>query len=335
MSASAQQNFQEVLQVARNRVQEYLDRADEVIAEIAHTAPSGVSERMGKLVLRKGKKIRSTLLCLLASSGESKPDMERVAHACAGIELLHLASLVHDDIIDETELRRGEQTAHMEWGNKIAVLIGDYILSQAMRCVVDEPARSIPIILSSAADQLIVGEISELDCSGNLNLSYDRYVAVISGKTAALVDACARIGATLAGHGKELVEECGKMGIHYGIAFQIIDDLLDYGFGAKDLDKAKFTDVANGLVTLPLIFFFNQCNADDRKTMENLIAHAVEPHVPQEIVNLMKRYNCFEKAKENALSHLDSAIAISKKLPGSEYMDTLTAFFFSMSDRNN
>jgi octaprenyl-diphosphate synthase len=125
------------------------------------------------------------------------------------------------------------------------------------------------------------------------------------------------------------------MGLHYGIAFQIIDDLLDYGFGAKDLDKAKFTDVANGLVTLPLIFFFNQCNADDRKTMENLIAYAMEPHVPQEIVDLMKPYNCFEKAKENALSHLDAAIAISKKLPNSEYMDTLTAFFFSMSDRNN
>jgi geranylgeranyl pyrophosphate synthase len=223
----------------------------------------------------------------------------------------------------------------MEWGNKIAVLIGDYILSQAMRCVVDEETRSIPIILSTAADKLIVGEISELDYSGNLDLSFDCYMDVISGKTAALVDACARIGAILAGHDAAQTQECGEMGVHYGIAFQIIDDLLDYGVGAKDLDKAKFTDLSNGLVTLPLIFFFNHCSEDDRKSMESYIHHSSDPEISQEITELLKRYGCFDLAKDTALSHLDAAIALSKKLPHSEFMETLVAFFLSMSDRHN
>lgn len=335
MNAYDRQNFQEVLGVARDLVKEYLACADEVVQGIVRAAPPGVSERMDKLVHRKGKKIRSTLLCLIASTGKNPPDKMRVAHACAGIELLHLASLVHDDIIDETEVRRGERTAHKEWGNKIAVLIGDYILSQAMRCVIEEPTRDIPIILSSAADQLITGEILELDCSGNLNLNEMCYMNVIAGKTAALVDAAAKIGALLAGHDKALVGDCGKMGAHYGIAFQVIDDLLDYGVGAQNMDKALFTDIENGLVTLPLLFYFEKCSAEEHKAMEEMLRRASEADTAKKIYGLLEAAHCFERAKATAEKHLDSAMAISQKLPRSPYMETLIDFFFSMSDRHN
>ena len=139
--------------------------------QVAKNAPAGISDRLVTLFSRKGKRIRSTLLCLLANCGTQKPDIDRVAHACAAVELLHLASLVHDDIIDGTDVRRGQKTAHREWGTQVAVLIGDYVLSQSMRCVIDEKARNVPVIISDAADKLIIGEIMELDHCGDMGLS--------------------------------------------------------------------------------------------------------------------------------------------------------------------
>ena len=328
-------DFKQVLMSARELVQEDLSQTEQVILDVAANAPQGISYRMEQLVHRKGKRIRSTLLCLISHSGEIAPDLKRVSRACAGLELLHLASLVHDDIIDNTELRRGVRTAHKEWGNKIAVLIGDYILSQAMRCVIDEKNRTIPEILSNAANDLIGGEIMELDDSGDMNLSYDRYIKIIHNKTASLVDAAARMGAIFAGFDSEKVDACAKMGADFGLAFQIIDDLLDYGIGAENLDKAKFTDIANGLITLPVIFYFEVCSPTEKEYMRTLICRAAEPKIPEEIIRLLTNQGCFEKTKKVALDYLDSALNIAKSLPESKFSEALELFFSVMSERSN
>ncbi len=328
-------SFQAVLTSVRGKVQDYLDRSDEVIAEVTRLAPGGVSERMAKLIARKGKKIRSTILALIATSGKDIPDASRVAHACAGIELLHLASLVHDDIIDETTVRRGQRTAHVEWGNKIAVLIGDYILSQAMRCVINEESREIPLLLSSAANRLIVGEICELDSAGDFDLSLERYNAIIEGKTAALVEASAKIGAHIAGFDKDRIEKCGMLGAHFGIAFQIIDDLLDYGVGASGLDKAKFTDISNGLVTLPLIYYFQKVSPEEKNALLALLKRAAEPDVPEEICRRLQSAGAFDRAKETALGHISDAMEISDSLPATELVESLKNLLFSMTERGN
>lgn len=328
-------DFQAVLGQARELVSVQLAKTEDVIDQVAKSAPVGISDRLVSLFSRKGKRIRATLLCLIASCGSVKPDDNRVAHACAGIELLHLASLVHDDIIDGTDVRRGKQTAHKEWGTQVAVLIGDYVLSQAMRCVIDEESRNVPVILSDAADKLIAGEIMELDHSGDMSLSFEAYDKIIDGKTAALIDAAARIGGILAGFDKEQVEACAQMGSHFGIAFQIIDDLLDYGFGSKDLDKAKFTDLANGLITLPLLYYFDGCSTDERSVMESLIARASSEDVSKEIIDLLNSKNAFDKAKANAQNHLEKALAIAEKLPSNSFTDEMVAMFASMSDRGN
>lgn len=328
-------NYRKVLNVARELVEDDLLQMEKHISKVVQAARPGVQERIDQLTQRQGKRIRSTLLCLIANMGEASPEKLRVGAAGASVELLHLASLVHDDIIDGTELRRGERTAHVKWGNKIAVLVGDYILSQAMRCVIDEIQRDIPIILSSAADDLISGEIMELDYAGNFEISYDEYIKVITGKTAALVDAAARIGAIIAGFSPDLVDECGKMGVHFGLAFQIIDDLLDYGVGAEDLDKAKFTDISNGLITLPLIHYFKNCSETEHLEMQSLLANAIQENTSQEIISRLEKSLSFEYAKNEALRHLEQAIEIAQKLPSSEYSETLTAFFSSMSARPN
>ena len=328
-------DFQVVLGQARELVKDQLTMAEQVIMQVAHTAPAGISERLVSLFGRKGKHIRSTLLCLIANCGENAPDKDRVAHACASVELLHLASLVHDDIIDGTDLRRGQITAHKEWGTQIAVLVGDYVLSQSMRCVINEDARNIPVIISDAADKLIVGEIMELDHCGEMTLSRGMYNASIDRKTAALIEAAARIGGIMAGFDKPLVDDCARMGAHFGLAFQIIDDLLDYGFGSKNLDKAKFTDLSNGLITLPLLYYFEDCSAEERAEMESLIKRVATDDVAGEILERLNAKKSFENAKAEAQEHLEQALQIAEKFPKNNFTDEIVAMFASMSDRGN
>ena len=333
--SSSKADFQVVLGQARELVKDQLTMAEQVIMQVAHTAPAGISERLVSLFGRKGKRIRSTLLCLIANCGANAPDKDRVAHACASVELLHLASLVHDDIIDGTELRRGQITAHKEWGTQIAVLVGDYVLSQSMRCVIGEKARNIPVIISDAADKLIVGEIMELDHCGEMNLSREMYNDIIDRKTAALIEAAARIGGIMAGFDKPLVDDCARMGAHFGLAFQIIDDLLDYGFGSKNLDKAKFTDLSNGLITLPLLYYFEDCSAEERAEMESLIKRVATDDVAGEILERLNAKKSFEKAKAEAQDHLEQALQIAEKFPKNNFTDEIVAMFASMSDRGN
>jgi octaprenyl-diphosphate synthase len=327
-------DFKAVLSQARNLVREALDQTESVIMQVAKNAPAGISDRLQSLFTRKGKRIRSTLLCLLANCGTQKPDIERVAHSCAAIELLHLASLVHDDIIDGTDVRRGQKTAHREWGTQVAVLIGDYVLSQSMRCVIDEDSN-IPGIISDAADKLIVGEILELDHCGDMYLSRQAYNEIIDGKTAALIDAAARLGGIMAGFDQPMVDECAKMGTHFGIAFQIIDDLLDYGYGSVNMDKAKFTDLSNGLITLPLLYYFEDCTTEERAEMESLIAKASEEGTPEKIHNRLMAKKSFAKAKAEAQEHLEQALAIADKFPKSNFTEEILAMFSSMSERGN
>lgn len=335
ISSNANEDFQTVLAQARGLVQDILTLTENVIDQVAKNAPSGISERLESLFQRKGKRIRSTLLSLIAQSGNVKPDPMRVACACAGVELLHLASLVHDDIIDGTDIRRGKQTAHKEWGTQVAVLIGDYVLSQAMQCVINEESRDIPRELSNAADKLIAGEILELDHSGDMNLSFEMYDKIIDGKTAALIESAAKIGGILAGYDSETATRCATMGAHFGIAFQIVDDLLDYGFGSKNLDKAKFTDLSNGLITLPLLYYFESCTADERAQMEGFIKSASEPGVPEKILECLTNKESFKKAKANAQDHLEKALEIAQELPNSDFTDEIVEIFTSMSNREN
>jgi len=328
-------DFQTVLGQARSLVEDQLALAEKKIMEVAETAPAGISERLLSLFSRKGKRIRSTLLCLISHCGTGTPDLGRIASACASVELLHLASLVHDDIIDGTELRRGQITAHKEWGTQVAVLVGDYVLSQSMRCVINEADRDVPVIISDAADKLIVGEIMELDHCGELDLTRATYNEIIDGKTAALIEAAARIGGILAGFDKPLVDECAKMGAHFGLAFQIIDDLLDYGYGSKNMDKAKFTDLSNGLITLPLLYYFEDCSDAEKEEMGALVRTASEDGVPEKILEKLRAKGSFDKAKAEAQEHLEKALEIADKFPKNTFTEEIVAMFSSMSDRGN
>ena len=132
-----------------------------------------------------------------------------------------------------------------------------------------------------------------------------------------------------------MVDECAKMGTHFGIAFQIIDDLLDYGYGSVNMDKAKFTDLSNGLITLPLLYYFEDCTAEERREMEGFIAKASAEGIPEKIQDRLFAKKSFAKAKAEAQEHLEQALAIADKFPKSNFTEEITAMFASMSDRGN
>jgi octaprenyl-diphosphate synthase len=329
------ENYQSVLVEARNAVAPGLERADALMQEIAHATHGELRSRMLKVLERPGKRIRSTLLLQLATLGQGEVPWERASRAAASIELLHLASLLHDDVIDDTEMRRGQPTAHALWGNQMAVLVGDYTLSQALELVVGDEDKRIPVMISRASSRLVAGEVMELDYLGR-TIGIEEYYHVIDGKTAALIESAAGCGAALAGYDDEWIERASQMGSHFGIGFQIIDDLLDYGVGAADLGKAKFSDLANEVMTLPLIYFYQDAEPAQIREMEELRSRIEEEEgVATQVVSLLQKTGSFEKTHARAMDHVGKALEILNALPESEARRHLLQMLSTMTGRSS
>jgi geranylgeranyl pyrophosphate synthase len=309
-------SYEQVLKDARECVATALDEVHKVMVEVADNAPGKLSGQLNSLLVRKGKRIRSTFLFLLAASGRNGIS-ERAIRAAAAIELIHLASLVHDDIIDDSDLRRNEKTAHKRWGNRMAVLLGDYTLAKSMEMVWSDRDHRIPLSLSKASSRLIMAEVMEVEGAGKTGLSQEEYFAVIEGKTAALLMACGECGAILAGYDDAMVRSGLELGRNFGMAFQIIDDLLDFGYGAENLDKRTFSDLKNGYVTLPLILFFESCDAAERKRMLELLATAGTSSAQEEIKALLGSRQAFQKARDIAAARVSACMPFLESLPES------------------
>lgn len=172
--------------------------------------------------------------------------------SAAAIELLHVASLAHDDVIDESELRRGEASAPSRWGNQMAVLVGDYAFARSMKLAIATGLPEVVEAINHASCQLVAGEVAELDLARNDAPTWADYREVIHLKTASLLESCCRCGALAAGLTPIQVEAASRFGYRFGMAFQMCDDLLDLG-GVPDLDKPARTDLANGLANLPAL----------------------------------------------------------------------------------
>ncbi|MFC1584507.1 polyprenyl synthetase family protein [Fibrobacterota bacterium] len=314
--------FLDTLAKLRESVSPELTRAHEIMHEVATTAPGSLSKYLVELVARKGKRMRATFVLLIASSGREK-SVERSALISASIELLHLATLVHDDIIDGSDMRRNGMTAHKKWGPRIAVLIGDFALSKALELIINEKDRRIPQSISRAASRLIAGEIQEIELSGNLDLTADEYFEVIYGKTASLWETCGECGALLAGFDDETVGKCTRLGKNMGMAFQIIDDLLDYGIGAEDLGKEVNTDLQNGLITLPLIFFFQNNDQGKTSEMKSLLNSTPDKPGNRRVIELLDETGSFKKTKEMAIEKINYCMNTINEFPRSRYFEYL------------
>jgi octaprenyl-diphosphate synthase len=326
-------DYASVLSEARDFVSPGLERVQAIMESVAQGAPGKLSQHLQQLLNRRGKRVRSTFLLLLAQAGRGF-DLERAARVCAAIELIHLGSLIHDDIIDGSDLRRDEKTAHQRWGNRVAVLLGDYTLSKSMELIWEDADRRVPLSLCRASSALIKAEVLEVERAGRMDLTLDEYREIIAGKTAALFDACGECGALLAGFDPDDVRNASALGRNFGLAFQIIDDLLDFGVGAEQLDKRTFSDVKNGLLTLPLILFLNDAAPEEKARLLALLreAHLEENQIA--IRAMLEARDAFGQARAMALDSVRSGLEFLESLPPSAAAAHLKQVCMLMTERS-
>ena len=329
-------DYASVLSEARDFVSPGLERVQAIMESVAEGAPGNLSQHLKQLLSRRGKRVRSTFLLLLAQAGPQDRgfDLERAARVCAAIELIHLGSLIHDDIIDGSDLRRDEKTAHQRWGNRVAVLLGDYTLSKSMELIWEDADRRVPLSLCRASSALITAEVLEVERAGRMDLTLEEYREIIAGKTAALFDACGECGALLAGFEAKDVRQASALGRNFGLAFQIIDDLLDFGVGAGQLDKRTFSDVKNGLLTLPLILFLNAATAEEKARLLGLLAKAEVEENQVAIRSMLEARDAFGQARGMALDKVRSGLDFLESLPQSPAVAHLRQVCMLMTERS-
>ncbi|CAA9267898.1 MAG: Heptaprenyl diphosphate synthase (all-trans) [uncultured Cytophagales bacterium] len=275
---------------------------------------------MNYIVKRKGKQLRPMFVFLSAKTcGEVN---EATYRGAALIELLHTASLVHDDVVDDSNYRRGFFSVNALWKNKIAVLVGDYLLSRGLLLSVEHNDFDLLRLVSQAVKELSEGELLQIEKARRLDITEDVYFEIIRQKTASLIAACCAVGASSVDTDAASIETMRKFGEKVGIAFQIKDDLFDYG--NEEIGKPLGIDIKEKKMTLPLIYALNQSSWSQKRSIIYLIKN--ESHKPRkvaEVIEYVKTSGGLEYATEVMKSYQDEAIRILHTLPASEYRHSL------------
>jgi octaprenyl-diphosphate synthase len=240
-----------------------MQRVNELILSRAGSDVSMIPEVAHHLIESGGKRLRPMLtLAAARMSGYHGDSHVRLA---ASVEFMHTATLLHDDVVDESELRRGKAAARMVWGNQASVLVGDFLLGQAFKMKVEVGSLEALAILSDAAAVIAEGEVMQLSAAKNMATTEDEYLAVVKAKTAALFSAAAEVGPVIAGSGRSECAAFRSYGTNLGLAFQLIDDALDYGGTSAELGKRVGDDFREGKITLPVVLAYRRGSNDDRE----------------------------------------------------------------------
>ena len=266
-----------------------MGRVNELILSKAGSDVEMIPEIANHLISSGGKRLRPMLTLAAAQMFGYEGDGH--VKLATSVEFMHTATLLHDDVVDESALRRGRKTARMIWGNQASVLVGDFLLGQAFRMMVDVGSLDALDILSTAASVIAEGEVMQLAAAKNLETTEDEHFAVIKAKTAALFSAAAEVGPVIAGTGRADRSALRSYGMNLGLAFQLIDDALDYGGSSKDLGKNVGDDFREGKVTLPVILSYRRGSAAERAFWKEAIEDGRTDDVALEkAVGLMGRH---------------------------------------------
>ncbi len=258
-----------------------------------------IPEVANHLISSGGKRLRPILT--LASAGLCGYGGEGHIKLAAAVEFMHTATLLHDDVVDESDLRRGKAAARVLWGNEVSVLVGDFLLGQAFKMMVEVGSLPCLDVLSSAAAVIAEGEVMQISAAKDTATSEDAYLAVIRAKTAALFSAACEVGPILAGRGKAEIEACRGYGANLGIAFQLIDDALDYGGSAAKLGKNVGDDFREGKITLPVVLSFRRGSIEDREFWRRTLERGEIAEGDLELaLALMKKHRALEDTVERA-----------------------------------
>jgi len=276
---------------------------------------------MHYIVKRKGKQMRP--MFTLLSARQFGPVTESAFVAASLIELLHTATLVHDDVVDGSNMRRGFFSINALWKNKIAVLVGDYLLSRGLLMAIDKGEFELLRIVSTAVREMSEGELLQLEKTRGLNYSEEVYFEIIRKKTASLIAACCASGASAAGRPADEVQRMREFGELTGIAFQIKDDLFDYGSG-QDIGKPTGLDIKEKKLTLPLIHALQVVDPGDRRWMVDVVKnHNDDDKAVTRLVEAVSKAGGISHASKRMYEYRDKALAILHSFPRNEARDAL------------
>lgn len=244
-------------------------RVNELILSKAGSNVEMIPQIAEHLVSSGGKRLRPMLTLAAAKMFGYNGDGH--VKLAASVEFMHTATLLHDDVVDESDLRRGRKTARMIWGNQASVLVGDFLLGQAFKMMVDVGSLEALDVLSTAASVIAEGEVMQLSAAKNLETTEDEYLSVIKAKTAALFSAACEVGPIIAATGRSERAALRSYGLNLGLAFQLVDDALDYGGNARDLGKNTGDDFREGKITLPVILAYRRGTDAERAFWKSAI----------------------------------------------------------------
>lgn len=302
-------------------------RVNEIIAAQVDSPVSLVPKIALHLLQAGGKRIRPLLL--LASAQLFGPIPEAALFLAASIEFIHTATLLHDDVIDESPLRRGLPTAHCLWGNQASILVGDFLFGRSFQLMVANGNKEILAVLARVAARISEGEVSQLINCHNLEMPLEDMMAILESKTAELFSAACHVGALTSAQPESIALKLSNFGRHFGLAFQIQDDILDYIGTSALRGKTIGDDFREGKVTLPVLLTYPHCTASEQQFWRETLGDESSESPPflnaeeklAEALGLLKKYDGLEKAREMALSYAQKAREDLEGLPNHPLKD--------------
>lgn len=290
-------------------------------------------ENIGHYIVEGGGKRLRPLVVLLAALACDYKGKHHVTLAGI-IEFIHTATLLHDDVVDTSELRRGRPTANAKWGNSPTVLVGDFLYSRAFQLLVALGSMDIMRVLSDTTNEIAEGEVQQLINAGNPDVAEENYLGVIYKKTAILFQAATQTGSILAGADKELIKGFTNYGKHLGMAFQLQDDVLDYLGNAEDLGKNIGDDLAEGKPTLPLIYSMREGDQESADVIRSAIRDKDVSKIDA-VVKAVRKCGGLEYTQTLAQSEADQAAIALAPLPDSKYKKSLLDLTKFAIERNH
>jgi octaprenyl-diphosphate synthase len=279
------------------RIKKSLDSEVSLINAVAHYILSS-----------GGKRIRPLLLIITSRLNGGQIHDEAEVLLASSVEFIHTATLLHDDVIDQAEVRRGKKSAHTLWGNQASILVGDYLYTQAVSFALRLANQEVNTTLAEACRQMTEGETLQLSQHGNLEVTEPEYLKVIQYKTASLLSATCRLGAIVSGLEPEKQEALARFGLYLGVAYQLADDTLDYIADQGLLGKSLGKDLNEGKITLPLLHLLSNCQDQEREKVKRIVkADGITERDLQEILALMKCYGSIEYSLKKARESVEVA----------------------------
>jgi octaprenyl-diphosphate synthase len=314
---------------------EDLLKVEHALRDNFHSSLPIVTEIGDYIMSAGGKRIRPLLL-LLSSRLCGLASNERVIKHCCVIEYIHAATLLHDDVVDETTVRRGNQTVNTKWGSDASILVGDYMIARALMLLSDDIQEDIFKAFGQGAKMLVEGGLLEYSNARDMLVTEEHILEVAHKKTASIMALSCQIGALLAKAGKANEEAMVEFGKNFGIAFQLVDDAMDYDAPQEVLGKPQGTDLREGHVTLPLLYLYQRADRSLKTEIEDFIHNENLTNKELDyILERMREVKALEYTMNKARSHMDEAkkILFSLKFPCPEYLDFMVALADHIIDR--